>query len=81
MTVQDTLLRGNQMNIFRNILTGELDRKYLRVCAVYKLLRRNRIGEARAIELLAERHTAKEMKILRGIIELWTSGPIPNMAA
>jgi hypothetical protein len=34
---------------------GSLDRKYLRICAAYKLLKHGKIDESRAIELLAER--------------------------
>jgi hypothetical protein len=60
-------------------LTGELDRKYLRVCAVYRLLRRHRIGRARAVELLAQRHTPTEMKALRGTMDMWRQWPIPDM--
>ena len=68
------------MNAFRCGTTDRsLDCKYLRVCAVYRLLRKQVIGRARALELLAARHSAKEMKILRGTVELWQDGPLKNM--
>lgn len=65
---------------FWNPMTGELDRKYLRVCAVYRLLKRRKIGKKDAMKLLADKHTASEMKILKGTVEGWASGPIKNMA-
>lgn len=68
------------MNLFRTPVfdktTGEwtrpLDRKFLRVCAVYRLMKRGIIDKARAFELLAQRHSPAEMKILRGTVELWS---------
>jgi hypothetical protein len=41
-------------NMFR-LSDGTLDRKYLRVCATYKLLKHGKIDDSRAIELLAKR--------------------------
>lgn len=67
------------MNAFRCTKDRSLDRKYLRVCAVYRLLRKQIIGQARALELLAQKHTAAEMKILRGAVELWRAHPLPGM--
>lgn len=75
------------MNIFRTpkwnakTKTWErpLNRKFLRVCTVYRLLKRQIIGKSRALELLAERHTGKEMKILRATVDLWQAQPIKNM--
>jgi hypothetical protein len=64
---------------FWHPLTGALDKKYLRVCSVYRLLRKKRIGQARAMELLAQRHTASEMKTLRGTVELWRAHPLKDM--
>lgn len=64
---------------FWHPMTGELDRKYLRVCAVYRLLIRKRIGRARATELLAERHSPTEMKSLQGTVDLWKMWPIKEM--
>jgi len=70
------------MNLFRcDTKDGSLDRKYMRVCAVYKLLKRHVIGQARALELLAQRHAEAEMKTLRGTVELWRAGPIRDMLA
>jgi hypothetical protein len=70
------------MNLFRaGSKDGSLDLKYLRVCSVYKLLKRGSIGQARALELLAQRHSAAEMKILKGTVQLWKAHPIPNMLA
>ena len=70
------------MNLFRaGTKDGSLDKKYLRVCAVYRLLRKQVIGQARALELLAQRHSAKEMATLRGTVELWRAHPLPNLLA
>lgn len=35
------------MNLFRCTPDRRLDREYLRICAVYRLLKRQRIGTAR----------------------------------
>jgi len=68
------------MNLFRaGTKDGSLDRKYLRVCAVYRLLRKQVIGQTRALELLAQKHGAAEMKTLKGTVELWRAHPLPNM--
>lgn len=70
------------MNIFRcGTKDGSLDMKYLRVCSVYRLLKRKVIGQARALELLAQRHTQAEMKTLRRTVELWRGGPLRDMLA
>ncbi len=54
------------MNLFRcGTKDGPLDRKYLRLCAVYRLLKKQVIGRARAIELLAQRYSPKEMQTVR----------------
>lgn len=68
-----------KMNLFRQTPDQSLDRKYLRVCAVYRLMRKQIIGKSRAIELLAERHSEKEMKMLRGTVELWMAHPFKNI--
>ena len=68
------------MNLFRtpifNKATGEwsrpLDKKFLRLCAVYRLMKKGVIDQARAIELIAERHAPAEMKTLRMTVELWS---------
>lgn len=67
------------MNLFRQTKDGSLDRKYLRVCAVYRLLKKQVIGQARALELLAQKHSASEIATLRGTVQLWRAHPIPNM--
>lgn len=60
------------MNLFRcGTEDGSLDRKYLRICAVYRLLQKRIIDKARALDLLAQRHTEGEMKGLRNTVELW----------
>lgn len=68
------------MNIFRSgTPDGSLDKKFLRVCAVYRLLKNHRIGRVRALELLAERHCETEMRSLRGTVDLWKAHPIRDM--
>lgn len=68
------------MNLFRcGTQDGSLDRKYLRVCAVYKLLKLHKVGKTKAVELLAQRHSPTEMRSLAGTVELWRSGPIRDM--
>lgn len=70
---------ANALNLYRQTKDGSLDRKYLRVCAVYRLLRKKIIGQARALELLAQRHSKKEMIALRGLVDLWRAHPIKEM--
>lgn len=67
------------MNAFRCTPDKSLDRKYLRVCVVYRLMRKQIIGKARALELLAQRHTPAEMKTLHATVELWISGPFRRL--
>jgi len=65
------------MNIFRcGTSDGRLDRQYLRVCAVYRLLKQRRIGKARALELLADRKVPHAL----GLIETWLAWPLKNIA-
>ena len=60
------------MNIFRLTHDGSLDRKYLRVCAVYRLLiRQSKIGKERAIELLNGKCSNP-----CGIVELWLNNKL-----
>lgn len=59
--------------------TGKWNHKGLRISAVYRLLRKQIIGKARALELLAEKHTPAEMKSLRGTVDLWRAYPIKHM--
>lgn len=70
------------MNLFRcGTKDGSLDKKYLRVCSVYKLLKRGVIGKARAFELLAQRHNEREMQTLHGTVALWQQHSFKDMAA
>lgn len=60
------------MNAFRHTPDQSLDREYLRICAVYRLLvRQRRIGKERAIELLNQR----KVKLARAVVELWLASP------
>jgi hypothetical protein len=63
------------VNAFRHTPDGRLDRPYLRTCVLYRLLKRGKIGQARAIELARQYHKDG----LRGLIELWKAGPIKYM--
>lgn len=65
------------MNLFRCTPDQSLDREYLRICAVHRLLSRKRIGFARAVELLGERRV-KEPKRL---VELWRGSHLAEMGA
>jgi hypothetical protein len=70
------------MNIYRcSSPDGSLDKKYLRVCVVYRLLKNQHITKPIALRLLAQRHTAREMKTLRATVELWLSGPLKHLAS
>lgn len=71
------LFRTPKWNAQKREWERPLDLKYLRVASVYRLLKRGVINHKRALELLAERHTAAEMKSLRGTVELWN---IPRAA-
>lgn len=55
-------------NIFRDPMTGELDRQFLRNSAVWRLIKAGRVtSKAHAIRLLAERGN----KVARGTVEVW----------
>ena len=58
------------MNAFRQTPDSRLDRQYLRVSAVYRLLIRQRIGKARAVELLEQR----KVKNPRALVGFWLEG-------
>jgi hypothetical protein len=58
---------------------GRLDKQYLRVCAVYRLLRKRRINKSHALQLLAQRHNEREMKVLRATVELWQAYPLKKI--
>lgn len=76
---------ANALNLFRtpiwngNEWTRPLNRKFLRVCSVRRLLKQGVISKARAIELLAQRHAAKELQALRGAVEFWIAADIRNV--
>ena len=55
--------------------SGALNREYLRICAVYRLLKRKHIGKAIACELLARRNVENPARL----VALWRSCPIPDM--
>ena len=59
------------MNVFRCTPDRSLDKRFLRICAVYRLLKRKRIGYARACEILGPK--------LRGTVDLWRQYPIKDM--
>lgn len=63
------------MNLFRCTPDRSLDREYLRICAVYKLLKVQRIGRQRAIDLLAEKKVEKPCRL----VELWAANPLKNI--
>lgn len=60
------------MNAFRHTPNGSLDRPYLRVCAVYRLMRQRRIDKPRAIELLK----ARRVPHAQALVELWLAGAL-----
>jgi len=65
-------------DLFHQTHDGRLDRKYLRVCSVYKILmRQHRIGKERAIELLEQRG----VKPAKATVELWLRYPPPPRTA
>ena len=70
------LFRSPKWNDVTSAWEHPLDRKYLRVCSVYRLLRKRIIDKGRALELLAQRHTPGEMKTLRATVEIWLNGPL-----
>lgn len=65
------LFRTPKWNAQTKTWERPLDRKFLRLCAAYRLLKKGLIDKSRALELIAERHSAQEMKTLRMTVELW----------
>lgn len=65
------------MNLFRCTLDGSLDRQYLRVCAVYRLLKKQIIDKVRAVELLEQRKVPKAL----AVVELWLANPKRSIVA
>lgn len=64
------------MNGFRRP-DGALDRKYLRTCAAYRLLKQSRIDARRAIDILNERNVLNA----RQTVELWLAWPLRKLGA
>jgi hypothetical protein len=67
------------MNAFRCTPDRSLDREYLRVCAVYRLLKSGRISKSQAIEISQRRIRGchrKQDGWLKATIELWLNGPL-----
>jgi hypothetical protein len=64
---------------FYDFQTGKWNHKQFRISSVYRLLRKQIIGKACALELLAQRHSAKEMRTLRATVELWQMHSIKDM--
>lgn len=56
------------MNLFRHAKDGSLDRQYLRICAVYRLMKSGRITKDTAVALLEQRKVSKA----RQTVELWS---------
>ena len=56
------------MNLFRATPDGSLDKQYLRLCAVYRLMKAGKIAKGRAIQLLEQRHVTKA----RQTVECWS---------
>ena len=64
-------------NLFRHRHDGKLDRQYLRICAVYRLLKRGQItSKARAVELLKQRRVA----VPRATVEMWLAHPLKSVS-
>ena len=61
--------------------SGKLDRRYLRTCAVYKMLKSGRIGQSDANEIANRkiRGEPRQADYLRGTIEMWKGGPLKEM--
>lgn len=67
------------MNCFRISPELPLDRQFLRTSAVHRLLRKKRIGFARALELLAERNPKSQMPIMKACVEQWRANHLKDM--
>lgn len=67
----------SSMNIFRCTPDNSLDKQFLRVCAVHRLLDRGRVTKARAIELLAQRKVQNPQRL----VEFWAANPKLTLAA
>lgn len=72
------------MNVFRCTPDRSLDREYLRVCAVYRLLKSGRINKGQAIEISQRRIRGSYRKPqgwLEATIEIWLGGPLRHLNA
>lgn len=59
-------------DLFHETKDGSLDRKYLRVCSVYKIfMRQKRVTKERAIELLRQKKVGNE----KALVEMWERWP------
>ena len=67
------------MNAFRCTPDRRLDREYLRVCAIYKLLKRGAINKIGALSISRRPIPGSHKKSpdwLLATIELWLAGPL-----
>lgn len=69
------------MNAFRPRPGDPLDRKYLRNCAVYKLLKLRKIGEARALELMLQKAGGGRyaQRVTEQLLSVWKQGSFKDM--
>lgn len=68
-------MSGERRDLFHHTPDGSLDRQFLRVCAVHRLLARRRIGKSRALELLAQRRVSHHV----ALVELWRGNHMRDM--
>lgn len=68
------------MNAFRMTPDGSLDRRYMRACAIWRLLKNGHIDKAKARELAAQpiRGEYKISGWLNNTIEIWLNGPLKH---
>lgn len=77
MTKRAKKAKAAHWNMFRDRTTGKLDRRGLRVSAVYRLfMQKHLIGRERAIELLAQR----KVEHATHLVELWVKWPAQKWA-
>ena len=63
------------MTAFRDYRTGAWDHEYLRICAVYRCIKRYGMGRQEAIRRLTERGVEKPARL----VELWLAGPLKHL--
>jgi hypothetical protein len=56
------------------------DRAYLRVCAIYRLLKAGKIDKATAIEMGKRPVRGGGRREITGTIEMWLAGPLKSVA-